>query len=68
MIVVSEGLQKNLIKTLDKMSHSIKIAWNLFKKLNGDPKQNKLPPKATSSKEQTYFKMPENQTQSQHPN
>jgi len=31
------------------MSHSSKMAWNLIKKLNGDPKQNKAPPKVTAN-------------------
>ena len=40
---LSTSRQEKWIETLEKMdmTHSSKIAWNLIKKLNGDPKERK---------------------------
>ncbi|XP_030759384.1 uncharacterized protein LOC115884825 [Sitophilus oryzae] len=49
MTALSEAREKKWIETLDRMdmSHSSKIAWNLIKKLDGDPKLSKAPANVT---------------------
>ncbi|XP_030750457.1 uncharacterized protein LOC115878186 [Sitophilus oryzae] len=49
MTALSEAREKKWIETLDRMgmSHSSKIAWNLIKKLDGDPKLSKAPSNVT---------------------
>ena len=51
MIALSESRQKKWIETLEKMdmTHSSKIAWNLIKKISGDPKQNQEPAGVTAN-------------------